>query len=243
MSVLFVGLDHVATLRQAGGSRDPDPVIVAGLAELAGAGGLSLTLGRDRNGMQERDVRLLRETGRTVLNVCLPPLDEWVKLALAVRPDLVTLVSEEREGFGAERGLDVEDRVPELQPVIETLRSGGIAVSLLVEPAPAQVKAAHRAGAAAVLLHTGRYGWAGDAGTRGAEFEKLVNASKIGRKLGLTVHAGGGLGYQTVAPVGQVPEIEAIHVGHSLIARATLVGVEEAVRELLRTLAGEEGRR
>ncbi len=243
MSVLFVGLDHVATLRQAGGSRDPDPVIVAGLAELAGAGGLSLTLGRDRNGMQERDVRLLRETGRTVLNVCLPPLDEWVKLALAVRPDLVTLVSEGREGFGAERGLDAEDRVPELQPVIETLRSGGIAVSLLVEPAPAQVKAAHRAGAAAVLLHTGRYGWAGDAGTRGAEFEKLVNASKIGRKLGLTVHAGGGLGYQTVAPVGQVPEIEAVHVGHSLIARATLVGVEEAVRELLRTLAGEEGRR
>ncbi|MBI3086063.1 MAG: pyridoxine 5'-phosphate synthase, partial [candidate division NC10 bacterium] len=90
MSVLFVGLDHVATLRQAGGSRDPDPVIVAGLAELAGAGGLSRTIGRERNGMQERDVRLLRDTVRSVLNVCLPPLDEWVKLALAIRPDLVT---------------------------------------------------------------------------------------------------------------------------------------------------------
>lgn len=242
MNVLFVGLDHVATLRQAGGSRDPDPVIVAGLAELAGAGGLSLTIGRDRNGMQERDVRLLRETARTVLNLCLPPLEEWVKLALAVRPDLVTLVSEGREGFGAERGLDAEDRLSELQRVIETLRSGGIPVSILVEPAPAQVKAAHRAGAAAVLLHTGRYGWAGDAGTRDTEFEKLVNAAKIGRKLGLAMHAGGGLGYQTAAQVGQVPEIEAVHVGHSLIARAALVGVGEAVRELLRTLAGEEGR-
>ncbi|MBI2457501.1 MAG: pyridoxine 5'-phosphate synthase [candidate division NC10 bacterium] len=242
MSVLFVGLDHVATLRQAGGSRDPDPVIVAGLAELAGAGGLSLTIGRERNGMQERDVRLLRDTVRTVLNVCLPPLDEWVKLALAIRPDLVTLTSEGREAFGAERGLDVEDRLSELQPVIGTLRSGGIGVSILVEPAPAQVKAAHRAGAEAVLLHTGRYGWAGDVGTRAAEFERLVNASKIGRKLGLTVHAGGGLGYQSAAQVGRVPEIEAVHVGHSLIARAALVGVREAVRELLRTLAGGEGR-
>lgn len=241
--MLFVGLDLVATLRQAGGGRDPDPVIVAGLAELAGAGGLSLTIGRQRDGMQERDVRLLRETARTALNVCLPPLDECVKMALAVRPDLVTLVSEGREGFGAERGLDVEDRLSELPPVIEMLRSGGVAVSLQVEPAPAQVKAAHRAGAAAVLLHTGRYSWAGDAGTRAAEYEKLVNAAKIGRKLGLAVHAGGGLGYQTVAQVGQVPEIEAVHVGHGVIARAALVGIGEAVRELLRALrVGEAGR-
>lgn len=116
-------------------------------------------------------------------------------------------------------------------------------MSLLVEPAPAQVKAAHRAGAAAVLLHTRRYAWAGDAGARATEFEKLVNAAKIAHKLGLAGHAGGGLGYHSVAQVSQVPEIEAIHVGHSLIARAALVGLGEAVRELLRTLAGEEGRR
>lgn len=192
--------------------------------------------------MQERDVRLLRETARTVLNVCLPALDEWVKLALAVRPDLVTLTSEGREGFGAERGLDVEDRLSDLPPVIETLKSGGIAVSVLVEPAPAQIKAAHRAGASAVLLDTWRYGWACDAATRATEFEKIVNAAKIGHKLGFAVHAGGGLGYHSVAQIGQVPEIEAVHVGHSLIARAALVGVWEAVRELLRMLASEEGR-
>ena len=177
MTILFAGLDHIATLRQAGGLHDPDPVIAAALAELAGAGGLSISLGRERpsspgqaegRGMQERDLRLLRETARCPVNVCLPPLDEWVKLALAARPDLVTLTPEGREGLGAERCLDVEDRRQELSPVIETLRSGGIGVSVLVEPAPAQVKAAQRAGATAVLLDCARYCWAGDAATRAA---------------------------------------------------------------------------
>ncbi len=269
MTILFAGLDHIATLRQAGGSRDPDPVIAAALAELAGAGGVSISLGRERpppralrqaqgfavsaqpNGpeqgrgtqaegseMQERDLRLLRETARCPVNVCLPPLDEWVKLALAVRPDLVTLTPEGREGFGTERCLDVEDRRQELWPIIDTLKSGGIGVSVLVEPAPAQVKAAQRAGAGAVLLDCARYCWAGDAATRAAELERLVNAAKIGHRLGVAVHAGGGLNYQTVGQIAQVPEIEAVHVGHGLIARAVLVGVGEAVRELLRNLAG-----
>ncbi len=273
MTVLFVGLDHLATLRHAGGSRDPDPVVAAALAELAGAGGLSLSIGRDRassralrqpqgmpraqpsgpeqgrgtqaggNGMQERDLRLLRETTRTILNVCLPPLEEAVKLALSVRPEIATLTPEGREGVGAERVLDVEDRGSELAPIIETLKSGGIAVSVLLDPVPAQVKAAHRAGAAAVLLHTGRYAWASDGRTRIAEMERLVNAAKIGHRLGLAVHAGSGLDYQSVGQVAAVPEIEAVHVGHSLVARATLVGMGEAVRELVRVLASEGGRR
>ncbi len=242
MAVLFVGLDHLATLRHAGGSRDPDPVVAAALAELAGAGGLSLSIGRDRNGMQERDLRLLRETTRTILNVCLPPLEEAVKLALSVRPEIATLTPEGREGVGAERVLDVEDRGSELAPIIETLKSGGIAVSVLLDPVPAQVKAAHRAGAAAVLLHTGRYAWASDGRTRIAEMERLVNAAKIGHRLGLAVHAGGGLDYQSVGQVAAVPEIEAAHVGHSLVARATLVGMREAVRELVRVLASGGGR-
>jgi pyridoxine 5-phosphate synthase len=242
MTILFAGLDHLGPLRRAGGTRDPDPVIAAALAELAGAGGLSLSIGRERDGMQDRDLRLLRETTRAILNVCLPPVDEAVKLVLGVRPDLATLTPEEREGFGAERGLDVEDRGPELAPIIEMLKSGGVAVSVLVDPAPAQVKAAHRAGAAAVLLHTGRYGWAGDAETRAAELERLVNAAKIGHRLGLAVHAGGGLGYLSVGQLAGVPEIEAVHVGHSLVARATLVGMSEAVRELLRALQSAGGR-
>jgi pyridoxine 5-phosphate synthase len=243
MTILFVGLDHVGTLRRAGGSRDPDPVIAAALAELAGAGGLSVGVGRERNGMQERDLRLLRETVRSRLNVCLPPLEEAVKLALSVRPDLVTLVPEDHEGAGGERGLDVEDRGSELQPIIGMLKSGGIAVSVAVDPVPSQVKAAHRAGAAVLLLHTARYCWAADEGTRTAEMERLVNAAKIARRLDLAVHAGGGLGYETAGDIAEVPEIEAVHVGHSLVARAALVGMGEAVRELLRILAKDGSRR
>jgi pyridoxine 5-phosphate synthase len=241
MSILFVRLDHLAGLRQAGGARDPDPVVAAALAELAGAGGVSLSLGRESSGTQERDLRLLRETVRTILNVCLPLQEEWVKLSLAIRPDLVTLTAAGREGPGTERGLDAEDRRSDLEPVIETLRSGGIAVGVLVDPAPGQIKAAHRAGASMVLLHTGPFCWAGDASARATEFERLTNAARMAGKLGLAVHAGGGLGYQTVGPLAEVREIEAVHVGHALVARAALVGVAEAVRELLRMLRGEGG--
>ncbi len=251
MATLIVRLDHLAGLRQAGGTRDPDPVIAAALAELAGAGGVSVSLGRERpssrppaegNGMQERDLRLLRETVRTILNVCLPLQEEWIKLALAIRPDLATLTAGGHEGPAAERGLDVEDRRSEIEPVIATLKAGGISTGVLVDPLPAQVKAAHRAGASVVLLHTGPFCWAGNGGARAAEFERLTNAAKMAVRLGLTVHAGGGLAYQSVGPLVEVPEIEAVHVGHALIARAALVGMGEAVREFLRLLRVEGGR-
>ena len=238
---MFVGLDHLAALRQAGVARDPDPVVAAALAELAGAGGISITLGRERTGMQERDLRLLRETARAPLNVCLPPQDEWVKLALAVRPDLVTLVPETREGLGAERGLDVEDRRGELTRIIEMLKSAGIPLSVLVEAAPGQVKAAQRAGTAAVQLHTGRFCWADNPAARAAELDRLVDAAKLGHKLGLTVHAGGGLGPETLGEIAPIPEIGAVHVGHAFIARALLVGISEAVRHLLRILSRAGG--
>jgi pyridoxine 5-phosphate synthase len=243
MTILFAGLDHIASLRQAGGGRDPDPAVAAALVELAGAGGISVTCGRNRAGVQERDLRLLREVTRTALNACLPPQAECVKLALDVRPDLVTLIPEEHRGPGVERGLDVEDRRSELAPVIQTLRAAGIAVSVLVDPLPAQVKAAQRAGADAVWLSTRGLSWAGDLAARTAEFEGLVNAAKVGHKLRVAVHAGGGLGYQTVGSVTRILEIEAIHIGYSLIARATLVGMGEAVRELLRAMDGPSGPR
>lgn len=243
MAILFAALDHLATLRQAGGTRDPDPVIAAALAELAGAGGISVSLGREGSGMQERDARVLRETVRSVLNLGLPPREEWVKLALAIRPDLVTLVPEGREGPETHRGLDVEDRRAELRPLFETLTAGGIGASVLVDPAPAQVKAAHRAGAGAVLLHTGPFVWADNSTARDAELERLVNGAKMAHKLGLAVQAGGGLGYHTLGFLAQVPEIGAVHVGYNLIARAALVGIAEAVREALRVLARDEGQR
>lgn len=232
MTTLVVGVDHLAALRDAAGARDPDPVVAASLAELAGAGGVRVTCGRERGGIRDRDVRLLREVVRTALLLRMPPMDDYLKLALAVRPDVVTLIPNEREGLGAERGLDVEDRRPELLPLIEPLAGSGVLVSILVDPLPAQVKAAQRAGAGAVLLHTGRFCWATDDASRAAEFEALTNAVKTAHRLGLVVHAGGGLTYQNVAAVAELAEVTAVDVGHSVIARAALVGMGEAVREL-----------
>ncbi len=240
MPVLFAGLDHVAALRQAGGTPDPDPVAFAALAELAGAGGISLSLGRERGG-GERDLRLLRETVQTVLNLCCPPREEWIKLALATRPDLVTLTPMEHEGLGTERGLDVEDRRSELTPVVDALKARGIAAGVLLEAVPAQVKAAQRAGVQVIVLHTGRLAVVGGGKEQIGELERLVNAAKIGHKLGLAVHAAGGLRYQSVGLLAEIPEIGAVHVGHSLVARASLVGVAEAVRELLRRIEWPAG--
>jgi len=243
MTSLFAKLDPIAVLRRAGGGLDPDPVIAAPLAELGGAEGISVTCGREADLVQERDLRLLREVVRTALNICLPPGEEFMKLALTLRPDLVTLVTEGDDGLRSVRGLDVEDRRPELVPLVQALAGGGIGVAVLVDPSPVQVKAAHRLGANAVLLHTGRLAWASGPAARAAEFEALVNAAKVADRLGLAVHAGGGLSSPALRAVAQVSEITAVHVGQALVARAVLVGIEGAVRELLRLLAGNEARR
>jgi pyridoxine 5-phosphate synthase len=238
MTTLVVGLDQLAALRDAGSARDPEPAVAAALAELAGAGGIRVTCGRERGGIQERDVRLLREIARTALLLRMPTQDEFLKLALGVRPDVVTLIPGQREGLGAERGLDVEDRRQELLPFVEALKGAGILVGVLVDPVAVQVKAAHRAGVGAVLLHTGRFCWAADDASRAAEFEALANAAKAAQRLGLVVHAGGGLTYHGASAVAEVPEVTAVDIGHHLIARATLVGMDGAVRELRRLLQG-----
>ena len=242
MTTLFAGLDHLVTLRSVGGSRDPDPVVAAAQAELAGADGIRVTFGSERGGVRDRDVRLLREVVRTTLMLRMPPQDECLKLALAVRPDVVTLIPGEREGFGAERGLDVEDRRQELVPFLDALKGIGILTAVLVDPSPIQMKAAHRAGSGGVLLHAGRFCWASDDAGRAAEFEALTNAAKVAHRLGLIVQAGGGLGYQSVGVVAAIPEIASLDVGHALIARAALVGVGEAGRELRHMLSGGASR-
>ena len=179
MTTLVVGLDPLAALRELGGARDPDPVVAAALAELAGAGGVRVTCGRERGGIRERDVRLLREVVRTALLLRMPPLDEHLKLALAVRPDVVTLIPGERERLGAERGLDVEDRRAELLPFIQALAESGTLTSILVDPVPNQVKAAQRAGAGAVLLEE-------------YEFARRRGAEILGEVIGFTCNNNGG---------------------------------------------------
>jgi pyridoxine 5-phosphate synthase len=235
MTSLFVRLDPVLALRQTGGL-DPEPAAAAALAELAGADGISVVCGREAGRVQERDIRLLREMVRGVLNLGLPPADEFVKLALAIRPDLATFVPEAGEGVPV-RGLDVEDRRAELGPMVAALQGAGIGTAVLLDASPVQVKAAQRAGVGTVLLHTGRLVWAAGTASRATEYENLVNAAKVAHRLGLTVHAGGGLSYQNLRPVALLPEVEAVHVGHALVARALLTGMPDAVREMLRVLA------
>jgi pyridoxine 5-phosphate synthase len=232
MTTLMVGLDPLAHLRNLGGGRDPDPVAAAVLAELAGAGGIRVTLAPSAEGVGERDIHMLREVVRSVLGLWIAPEENGLKLALAVRPDLVTLIPGAREGLGRDGGLDVEDRRAELAPVLETLKGGGILAAVAVDPLPQQVKAAQRAGAGAVLLHAGRFCWATTDASRAAEFEALDNAAKVAQRLGLIVHAGGGIGYQSAGEIAAIPEIAAVDIGHAVIARATLVGMREAVREL-----------
>ena len=238
MTTLVVGLDQLAMLRHAGGTRDPDPVVAAALAELAGAGGIRVTCGREQGGIQERDVRLLREVVRTALIVRMPAQDEFLKLALAVRPDVVTLIPGAREGLGAERGLDVEDRREEILPFVEALKTSGILVAVSVDPVPTQIKAVQRVGAGAVLVHTGRFAWAVSDAARAAEFETLTSAIKMGHRLGLAIHVGGGLTPQSLGAVAELSEITAVDVGHCLIARAALTGMGEAVREIRQILQG-----
>jgi pyridoxine 5-phosphate synthase len=232
MARLGVNIDHVATIRQARGTIEPDPVTAAALAELAGAGGITVHLREDRRHIQDRDVELLRQTVQTRLNLEMAATEEMTGIALKIRPDAVTLVPERREELTTEGGLDVVRHQQNLRPVVERLRQGKIFVSLFVDPAPHQVEAASRLGADAIEIHTGTYCEArSDAAIRD-ELAKIETCIRAGHKLGLTIHAGHGLNYRNVSKVVALGGIEEFNIGHSIVSRAVLVGLERAVREM-----------
>jgi pyridoxine 5-phosphate synthase len=229
---LGVNIDHVATLRQARRSAEPDPVWAAAAAELAGADGITVHLREDRRHIQERDVRLLRETVRAKLNLEMAIVPEIVRIALAVRPDQATIVSERRQEITTEGGLDVARSGSKLRRAIERLSAAGIQVNLFIDPEPELVEAAREAGAAGVELHTGRYASARpgkEAVKRAAELER---AAAIAANLGLFIAAGHGLDYRNVAPVAAIRQVEELNIGHSIISRAVFVGLAAAVREM-----------
>jgi pyridoxine 5-phosphate synthase len=229
---LSVNIDHVATLRQARRTVEPDPVAAAVIAELAGADGITVHLREDRRHIQERDVRLLRQTVRTHLNLEMAATEEMVAIALEIKPDYVTLVPERREEITTEGGLDVASQVSRLGEVVDRLQGSGIPVSLFVDPDPIQIAAAAQVGARWVELHTGRYAEASSEAQREAELAQLQKASQQAIQLGLRVNAGHGLTYWNVGPVARIPGIEELNIGHSIISRAVLVGLERAVREM-----------
>jgi pyridoxine 5-phosphate synthase len=232
-ATLGVNIDHVATLRQARRAKYPDPVVAAALAELGGASQVTLHLREDRRHIQDRDLRILRETVRTLLNLEMAAAPELVKIAYEVKPDVATLVPERREELTTEGGLDAIGQRDALRKVVRTLRDAEIEVSLFIDPDLDQVRAAHKIDAQRVELHTGRWAEARNAKEREQELARLIDCAKTAAKLGLRVAAGHGLNYENVQPVVRIAEIEELNIGHSIVARAVLVGMERAVREMI----------
>ena len=235
---LGVNIDHVATVRQARGTTEPDPVTAAALAELAGADGITIHLREDRRHIQDRDLAVLRRTVKTRLNLEMAATDEMVEIALKFRPDCVTLVPEKRQELTTEGGLDVHMNRNNLKNPIALLREGGIFVSLFVDPDPEQIKASHRLGVDAIEIHTGTYCETEGRNERRVELAKIEQSVRLGQKLGMAVHAGHGLNYQNVREVVAIGGIEEFNIGHSIVSRAVLVGMERAVREMADLIKG-----
>ena len=233
---LGVNIDHVATVRQARRASEPDPVHAAVLAELGGADGITVHLRGDRRHVQDRDVEVLRQTVRTRLNIEMAATQEMTRIALTVKPHQVTLVPERREELTTEGGLDVVLNSVQIRPMVKTLQEAGIEVSLFVDPELEQVKESHKLDARAIEINTAAWSDAGDARARETALRKVNDAARLARRLGLEVHAGHGLTYGNVAPIAAVTEIVELNIGHSIVARALLVGMAEAVREMARAM-------
>ncbi len=230
---LYVNIDHVATVRQARRTDEPDPVRAAVLVELGGADGITVHLREDRRHIQDRDVDLLMRTVRTGVNLELAAASEVLELAVKWRPMQATLVPESREEVTTEGGLALgsEESRRGLAAALQRLGGAGIRTSLFIDPDPDAIRASVDLGTDAIELHTGEY-----ANTRGLErstqLDRLRRAAALGRSLGVAVHAGHGLTYENVAPLAAVPEIEELNIGHSVVSRAVFVGLERAVREM-----------
>lgn len=233
MARLAVNVDHVATVRQARGIDEPDPVIAAGIAEIAGAEGIICHLREDRRHVQQRDLKLLRETVKTKLNLEMAAVDEMIQIARDVRPDLVTLVPERREELTTEGGLDVKADPQRYRDVVSRIKEKGIFVSFFIDPDPEQISLAKSAGADIVEIHTGHYSEARSETEAVERFQRIAKAVESAHELGLKISAGHGLNYVNIKRFKSLPLIEEYSIGHSIVARAIYVGFERAVREMV----------
>ncbi|AFZ29667.1 pyridoxine 5'-phosphate synthase [Gloeocapsa sp. PCC 7428] len=239
MPTLGVNIDHIATIRQARRTVEPDPVAAAVLAELGGADGITVHLREDRRHIQERDVRLLRETVRTHLNLEMAATDEMVAIALDIKPDYVTLVPEKREEVTTEGGLDIVGQLDRMNEVVDKLQSADIPVSLFIDADISQIEASVKVKAKFIELHTGRYAEAHNEASKQQELAILSQGAKQAIASGLRVNAGHGLTYWNVYPVACIPGMEELNIGHTIVSRAALVGLERAVREMKQAIRGE----
>ncbi|UCE04520.1 MAG: pyridoxine 5'-phosphate synthase [bacterium] len=230
---LGVNVDHVATVREARRVREPDPIAAAVLAELAGADGIVCHLREDRRHIKDRDLALLRQVVKTHLNLEMAATEEMVKKAISVLPDMVTLVPEKRQEVTTEGGLDVTANFDYLEEVTSTLRANNIVVSFFIDPDIHQIKAVAKLGADYVELHTGNYANAQELNQVVEELERIRSMAMAASKLGLGVSAGHGLNYQNVVDVAKIKQIEELNIGHSIVSRAVLIGMEKAVQDMI----------
>jgi pyridoxine 5-phosphate synthase len=237
LAELGVNIDHVATVRQARRTFEPDPVWAATLAQLGGADGITVHLREDRRHIQDRDLRIFRETVTVKLNLELACSPEVVQIACQTRPDQATLVPEKREEVTTEGGLDVVGQKSRVRDTVKALQDAGIGVSLFLDPDARQIELASKVGATAVELHTGEYALAVGEQQQSKELDKLRAAGKLIREAGLTLHAGHGLTYRNVKPIATIAEMSELNIGHSIVARAIMVGFEQAVREMKKLIS------
>jgi pyridoxine 5-phosphate synthase len=232
---LAVNIDHIATIREARKGREPEPLAAALIAEMAGAQGITVHLRGDRRHIQDRDLDMLRQAIATKLNVEMAATEEMEPIALKVCPDQVTLVPERPQELTTEGGLDIVQHGDAVTSFIRTMQAAGIVVSIFLDPEAAQVQKAKEIGADAIEINTGKYAEA-KGGDAGREFERIVEAAHRGADLGLEVLAGHGLNYTNVIRIAGVPEIVELNIGHSIVSRAVLVGMERAVRDMVALL-------
>lgn len=233
MTRLAINIDHVATIRQARGIAEPDPVAAAAICEMAGASGIVIHLREDRRHVQDRDLQLLRRTIKTKLNLEMGANKEIIAIALDIKPDLITLVPEKREELTTEGGLDVLSQKKKIAKVVEKMAKESIPVSIFADPDPAQLAAANEIGATFVELHTGKYCDAKTESERQHEYMLLASAAEEAARMGLRVCAGHGLNYHNTAAIAELDPLEELSIGHAIIARAVFVGLDRAVRDML----------
>ncbi|MDP6380079.1 MAG: pyridoxine 5'-phosphate synthase [Phycisphaerae bacterium] len=236
MPKLGVNIDHVATVRQARGGVEPDPVWAAAQVELAGADGIVVHLREDRRHIQDRDLAILKKIVQSKLNLEMAINEDVMRIAIDTRPDQATLVPERREELTTEGGLDVAGQLVRVSEASKRLQAAGIVVSLFIDPEPEQLAAAKKSGAEAIELHTGRYADAGTAEEVEKAFAALARAAEQAKELGLVCHAGHGLNYLNVGRVAALPNVEELNIGHSIIGRAIFLGLRRAVHEMKRLI-------
>jgi len=230
---LSVNVDHIATLREARGIGEPEPVLAVLLVEQAGAEGIVCHIRADRRHIKERDLRLFRDVIKTKLNIEMAATEEMKNIALDIKPDIVSLVPEREEELTTEGGLDVISNEKNLAPHIQELKKAGIKVSIFVDPDLKQIEACHRIGVNLIEINTGKYAELKPGEAQQKALDEIRKAAESGYKLGLEVHAGHGLDYKNVRPVAAIPEIKEFSIGFSIVARSAFVGIEKAVKEMV----------